>query len=187
MADHGPRESGRSALPDRQTLRHWPWRVMCAVGLVVFGLLAAVAGVAATSSSSIGGLLISGSLAVGLAVLAGYSLASLRVRTILDRSGVTAVEPIKRIRVPWASVTRLDVTHSLPGWAVRAWSPEGETAVVLICHDTHGKRPKSPRTFDQPPPEAPATLHRGFALIERYRQAAGPAWRSSAGSAGDGR
>jgi hypothetical protein len=158
---------------------------MCAVGVVVFGLLTMAAGLRVASSSSVAGLLISGVLAVGFAVLTGYTAASLRVRTILDGSGVTAIEAFRRIRVPWARVTRLDVTHSLPGWAARAWSPEGEAVVVFTCHDTHGKRPKSARTFNEPPPEAPASLQRGFALIERYWQAAAPAGRSSAGPAGD--
>lgn len=158
---------------------------MCAVGIVVFGLLTTLAGRLVADSSSVAGLLIGGVLAVGFAVLTGYTAASLRVRTILDRTGVTSVEAFRRTRVPWARVTRLDVTHSLPGWAARAWSPEGEPVVVFICHDTHGKRPKSARTFNQPPPEAPASLHHGFALIERYWQAAAPAERSSAGPSGD--
>jgi len=158
---------------------------MCAVGVVVFGLLATVAGRLVVDSSSVAELLIGGVLAVGFVVLTGYTAASLRVRTILDRTGATSVEAFRRIRVPWASVTQLDVTHSLPGWAARAWSPEGEPVVVFICHDTRGKRPKSARTFNQPPPEAPASMHRGFALIEQYWQAAAPAQNSSTGPSDD--
>lgn len=170
-------EGAPGILPERRILRHWPWLVLSLVGAVVFGVLAAAAGYALARASTVTGLVIAGALALGLGVLAVYTLASLRTRTVLDRAGSTVVEPFSRRAVPWSRVTRLDVTHSLPGWAVRAWPPDGEPVVVYVCHDTHGRRPKTARTFERPPTEAPASLQRGFADIERF-------WLASSGSAG---
>lgn len=161
--------------PERQVLRHWPWLVLCTIGLAAFGLLATVAGYRLTRVSSVTGYLVSGAFTAGLAALAAYTVASLRTRTVLDRNGLTSVAAFGRATVPWSRVDRLDVTHSLPGWAVRAWSPGGDPVVVFMCHDTHGRRPKSARTFERPPPEAPVALHRGFSRIERY-------WHASSAS-----
>lgn len=160
-------------MPERQTLRHWPWLAMCLVGAIVFGLFGVLAARALLRAESATGYVVAGGLTVGLGVLLVYTLASLRIRTVLEPAGLTVVTPFSRATVPWSQVARLDVTHSLPGWAVRAWSLEDDVAVVYLCHDTRGRRPQLARTFDNPPAEAPASLRQGFARIERYRQAAG--------------
>jgi hypothetical protein len=163
---------GDTGLPDRQVLRHWPWLVLCTVGGSIFGGLAALAGYAVLHTPSATVFVVAGVFAVGLGLLSGYTLASLRTRTVLDRRGATLVEAFRRRNLPWARVERLDVTHSLPGWAVRAWA-DNQPRVVYLCHDTHGRRPK-PETYEKPPPEAPYSMHRGYELIERY-------WRAAAG------
>lgn len=170
----GPTSLEAAAVPERQTLRHWPWLAMCLVGAVVFGLFGFLAGRALLlHAESATGYVVTAGLTVGLAILLVYTLASLRIRTVLEPIGLIVVTPFTRATVPWSQVARLDVTHSLPGWAVRAWSPEDDVAVVYLCHDTRGRRPQMARTFDSPPAEAPASLRQGFARIERYWQASG--------------
>lgn len=156
---------------ERQTLRYWPWLVLCVLAAIIFGGLTAVGVAILTSVDSVPGYLVAGLVTAGFALLAVYSLASLRTRTLLDPTGLTAIGAFSRRRTtPWSAIERLDVTHSLPGWAIRAWTRDGDSVVVYMCHDTHGKRPKEARTFEQPPREAPAGLHRGFLEIERYRK-----------------
>lgn len=144
---------------------------MCLLGAAVFSLLAFAVALAWGHTSSTVGLVIASLLTLGLGTLAVYSLASLRTRTVLDHSGSTALGAFSRVNVAWSRVERLDVTHSLPGWIIRAWTPEGTAVMLYICHDTHGRRPKGARTYERPPVEAPASLQRGFTLIERYWRA----------------
>lgn len=173
--------AGPGGVPARQTLRHWPWLVMCLAGFVIFGVLSALAGYTLTRVSSVTGYVVAGGFTLGLGTLTVYTLASLRTRTVLEPAGLTVVAAFSRTVLPWSRVIRLDVSHSLPGWAVRAWSPADEVAVVFLCHDTHGRRPQLARTFEHPPIEAPTSLRRGFTQIERYWQASiGPARARSA-------
>jgi hypothetical protein len=159
-------------MPERRTLRYWPWLIFCTVAGLVFGGLAAVFAAAAIRTGSTGLLIIDAALAIGLGVLAVFSFANLRVRTRIDPEGVTTVWPRRRRRLAWREIDRLDVAHVLPGWAVRGWSDE-KPVVIFICHDTHGRRP-TPQTFDTPQADAPKTLHDGYVEIERY-------WRSAEG------
>lgn len=161
-----------AGMADRRTLRYWPWLAMCAVGVAIFLALAALTGSWAVRTSSLIFLVVSAALAVGFLVLAGYALASLRVRTIVDATGATAVWPFSRERIEWTQLERLDVAHLLPGWAVRGWRAD-RPVVVFICHDTHGGRPKR-ETFETPPVTAPRSLHQGYAEIDRF-------WRSARG------
>ncbi|HET8659228.1 MAG TPA: hypothetical protein VFM55_09550 [Micromonosporaceae bacterium] len=158
---------------DRRTLRYWPWLAMCAAGAVVFGGLVALTGSWALRTGSAVFLVVSAGLALGFLVLAGYTLASLRVRTVVDPTGATAVWPFSRERVEWAQVERLDVTHLLPGWVVRGWLTN-RAVVLFICHDTHGRRPRRWETFETPPVTAPRPLQQAYAEIDRC-------WRSARG------
>ena len=143
---------------------------MCLLGATVFGALTFAAALAWGHTSSSVGLVIASVLVLGLGALVVYSLASLRTRTVLDRGGSTALGAFSRVTVAWSRVERLDVTHSLPGWMIRAWTAEG-TVMLFMCHDTHGRRPKGARTYERPPVEAPASVQRGFTLIERFWRA----------------
>lgn len=158
---------------DRRTLRYWPWLAMCAAGAAVFGGLAVLTGSWALRTSSVAFLVVSAVLALGFLALAGYTLASLRVRTVVDSTGTTAVWPFSRERVEWSQVERLDVTHLLPGWVVRGWRTD-RAVVLFICHDTHGRRPQQRETFDTPPITAPRALQQAYAEIDRC-------WRSARG------
>jgi hypothetical protein len=157
-------------LPERSTLRYWPWLVLCLVGIVAFGLLAWLAVIVVLNADSTVMRVIAAIIALGLALLVGYSLLSLRTRSVLDRTGSTAHGATSKDVVRWTDVERLDVVHSLPGWAVRAWS-DGRSTIVYICHDTRGRRPTS-SSHDTPPPDAPASLHTGYLLVSRYWTAA---------------
>ncbi len=157
-------------LPERMTLRYWPWLVMCLAGAVAFGLLTWVAMFAVLNSPSAVVQVLAALLTVGLAVLAVYTVLSLRTRSVVDRTGSVAHGATSRDRVVWRDVDRLDVIHFLPGWAIRAWA-NGTATVVYLCHDTHGRRPRS-STHQEPPPEAPRSVHTGFVAVNRY-------WRSA--------
>jgi len=159
-------------MSERRTLRYWPWLVLCTAAGLVFGGLAVVFGAATLSTDSVGFKVFYALLTVGLAVLGGYALISLRVRTRIDESGATTVWPLSRRRLDWTAIDRLDVSHVLPGWAIRGWSQD-RPVVIFICHDTHGRRPV-PETFDTPPPMVPKALREGFVEIEQR-------WRSVEG------
>ncbi|HZN72647.1 MAG TPA: hypothetical protein VFC00_13345 [Micromonosporaceae bacterium] len=153
-------------MPEARTLRYWPWLIFCIVAAVVFGGLALVFGAAAADTHSTPVVIVNAILAIGLAVLAMYSIANLRVRSRIDPHGVTAIWPRSARRVAWRDVDRLDVAHVLPGWAVRGWCDD-RPIVLFICHDTFGRRPK-PETFDTPPVTTPKALHEGYTEIEKY-------------------
>jgi hypothetical protein len=155
-------------LAPRKTLRSWPWLVMCGFGAVLFSLLAWFAGFVAAGAEGATTLVVALLFLLGLAALAVYSLASLRIRTVLDPSGSTARSAFSSTHVPWSQVQRLDVTHSLPGWAVRAWTVDDEAKIVYMCHDTHGSRKQMARSYERPPIEAPRAVQRGFETIESY-------------------
>jgi hypothetical protein len=159
-------------MAERRTLRYWPWLILCILATLLFGGLAFVTGSAAVTANSVGVRVFNGIIAIGLGVLALYSIANLYVRTRLDAEGATAIWPFSRRRLQWRDVERLDVAHVLAGWVVRCWAGN-QPVVIFICHDTHGKRPK-PETYDTPPVETPKTLHQGYAEIERF-------WRSAEG------
>lgn len=158
-------------MPERFTLRYWPWLIMSTVGAAAFAALGLLLGSVALNTPNPITLLITGSFTILLAVLVVYTVASLRMRTVVDSSGVTTRGAFTRLYVPWAKVDRLDIMHSLPGWAVRAWMKDGQRAVVFLCHDTSGRRPK-PESFDEPPPHAPIALRDGFLLLDKYRRSA---------------
>jgi hypothetical protein len=139
---------------------------MCAVATLIFGALAFVAIAAAIRTELTGLRILNGLIGTGLAVLAGYALASLQLRTRLDASGATAIWPFSRRRLAWDRIDRLDVAHLLPGWTVRGWS-EDRPVVLFVCHDTSGRRPR-PETYDTPPPEAGRAMRDGYVHIERY-------------------
>lgn len=160
-------------LTRRHTLRFWPWLVMCGFGVVLFGLLTWFAAYVAVSTDSTTALVVSLVFLLGLLWLGVYSLASLRIRTVLDAAGSTSLSAFSRTHVPWSQVQRLDVTHSLPGWAVRAWISDEEHKIIYMCHDTHGSRKQMARTYPRPPIEAPKAVQRGFETIERYWQGSG--------------
>lgn len=155
-------------LPEKLTLRYWPWLAMSMVGTVAFGALALLFGLSAANTDSMVTVAITGTVTIVLCGLVIYTLASLRTRTVADRSGVTARTAFTRTRVDWSQVARLDVSHSMPGWAVRAWTEHGK-AVIFLCHDTHGRRPQT-RSYDEPPPEAPIALRDGFEILQRYQR-----------------
>ena len=162
--------SSPTDLPDRSTLRYWPWLVLCVVGIIAFGLLAWLAVIVVINTASDVIRVIAVLITAGLALLVGYSLLSLRTRSVLDRTGSTAHGAVSKDVVRWVDVDHLDVSHSLPGWVVRAWA-NGTPTVVYICHDTRGRRPTA-STHDTPPPEAPASMHTGYLLVSRYWNAA---------------
>jgi Bacterial PH domain len=164
-------KTGPAGGPERKTLRYWPWLVLCGFGAALFGLLTALAINALANASSPTGYVITGLLSLGLGALAVYSIASLRTRTILAADGATLVEAFSRRHTPWSDMTRLDVTHSLPGWTVRAWTNDDDAVALYLCHDTHGRRPKAARTFEEPPPDSPGALRLGYTEIDRYRRA----------------
>lgn len=156
----------------RVTLRFWPWLAMCAAAAVLFALLAWYVTYVMSKVSGMAPFIIGAIFFAGLTALVIYSLASLRIRSVLDIDGCTARWAFARTHVPWSRVRRLDVTHTLPGWAVRAWDTDGKATVVFMCHDTHGSaRGHRGTTFDNPPPEAPRGLREGYAVIERYWRA----------------
>jgi hypothetical protein len=155
-------------LPERTTLRFWPWLVMCVVGVLAFTGLAYIAFYVATGAASMTARVIGALVGAGLLALIGYMLASLRTRSVLDRQGGTAISAFGRQRVDWAEVERLDTIHALPGWAIRAWHGNDETTIVYICHDTHGRRPRA-ASYDSPPLDtAPPALIKGYTLATRY-------------------
>ncbi|HET6213667.1 MAG TPA: hypothetical protein VFE14_12455 [Micromonosporaceae bacterium] len=157
-------------LPDRLTLRFWPWMVMCVIGIVAFALLGMFAFYIASGNGSAVARVIAALVCAGMAVLALYTLASLRTRTILDRQGGTAISAFGRTRVTWSEIDRLDTVHVLAGWGVRAWSGDDKT-IVYLCHDTHGRRPRA-GMYDEPPLDAPRGFTEGYALVARYWRAA---------------
>jgi hypothetical protein len=159
-------------MPERRTLRYWPWLILCLVAVLVFGGLAFVTGSAAVTTSSLGVRVLNGIVAIGLSLLTLYALTNLYVRTRLDPEGATAIWPFSRRRLVWRDVERLDVAHVLAGWVVRCWC-DNQPVVIFICHDTHGKR-ATPETYDTPPVGTAKTLHQGYAEIERF-------WRSAEG------
>jgi hypothetical protein len=172
MAELGEAASRRNApdLPDRITLRFWPWLVLCVVGIAAFAGLGFIAFYIASGRASTVSRVIAVLIGLGLAALIVYLLASLRTRTVLDREGGTAISAFRRERLRWSDVDRIDAVHILPGWAVRAW--QGDAHMILfMCHDTHGRRPTA-ATFDTPPHDSPRALIDGYALAIRYWRAA---------------
>lgn len=163
MADRPP--------ADPITLRFWPWLAMCASGAIVFGGLAWYVTYVMARTSGVAPFVIGAIFFAGFAALASYCLASLRTRSVLDSTGCTARSAFSRTHVPWSQVQRLDVSHTLPGWSVRAWQPDGRPAVVFMCHDTYGSGRRRTEAFEQPPVQAPRAVRQGYAVIERYWRA----------------
>lgn len=162
-------------LADRVILRFWPWLAMCAAGALVFGGLAWYVTYVMGHTSGVAPFVVGAIFFSGFTALVIYCLASLRTHSVLDSTGCTARSAFSRTRVPWSQVQRLDVSHTLPGWSVRAWRRDGRPAVVFMCHDTHGSGQRRTEAFDQPPVQAPRALRDGYATIERY-------WRRAAAS-----
>lgn len=160
------------------TIRHWPGAV-CAIVVAL-----ACAATAVSLVPRIGGVfaagdpmksLLSVAMVLVLAALAVFGALVSRSRVIIGETGVTVVGGLRRGFIPWDDITGWETEEAGRAWLIRAWLGDTPQVVFRVRPLVGGGFGGTDGIPVDPPPHAPAVVHRAFgALHDTWRSTRRP-------------
>lgn len=147
------------------TIRHWPGAVVAIV------VALACAGTAVSLVPRLGGvfaegdpvrMMLSVAMIVGVVALSVFGVLMSRARVIIGEDGVTVVGGRRRGFIPWADITGWETESSGRTWLIRAWLGDTPQVVFRVRPLLGVNLTMSDEFPSDPPPDAPALIHRAF-------------------------